>query len=208
MSPRARRFFGCYLPLLLLVGGCASLGLIVYGSQIAFQMVPVRDTAMMPVLEPGWRVLVNNTAFWARDPEPGSIVSLGGPAGQAFRRLYGMPGQTIEARRGVLYIEGEPSRIRDRAHGQLQDFGPLTLGPDEYFVLAEDRAAEDSRSWGPLVREQLYGTALFYMPRGSSALYPVDPTPTPQGRRPGLSPPTPDAGRRGAGKPEHDPRTI
>ncbi len=208
MSPRARRFFGCLLPLVLLAFGCASVALLAYGSQIAFQVLPVRDTAMAPVLEPGWRVLVNNTAFWARDPEPGSIVSLGAPTGQAFRRLVGLPGQTLQARGGTLYIDGQPSRIRDRAHGQLSDFGPLTLGRDEYFVLSEDRSAADSRSWGPIPRDRLYGAALLYLPRGSNAVYPVDPTPTLRPRGGDGPRPTPSVPPRGTGKHEHDSRTV
>lgn len=179
MSPRARRFFGCFLPLVLLLSGCASVGLLVYASQIAIQVITVRDATMSPVLEPGWRVLVNNTAFWAREPEPGSIVSVGSPEGQAFRRLYALPGQTIEARGGEVRIDGFPSTIHNRAHGALADFGPVTLGEGEYFLLAEDRRAADCRSWGPLRRDQLYGTALLYMRPGSTTLYPVDPTPRP-----------------------------
>ena len=48
-----------------------------------------------------------------------------------------------------------------RFQGEPEDFGPLTLAENEYFVLAEDVAALDSRAWGPVAREAIYGIALF-----------------------------------------------
>jgi signal peptidase I len=154
-----------------------------YAGQIVFQLVRIDDQSMMPVLEPGWTVLVNNTAFWAADPLRGSIVSLEGDEGLAFRRLYGVPGDTIEIRAGEVYLNGEPSRVMSRAHGDSGEYPPTELGPGEYFVLAEDRSYADSRDWGPIGRDELFGTALLYFPRGSRSAFPVDPTSTPDTAR-------------------------
>lgn len=179
MSARARRFFGCVLPVALMLFGCGSVTLLAYAGQIVFQLVRVDDRAMMPVLEPGWTVVVNNTAFWAQSPLRGTIVSLAGEDGLVFRRLYGLAGDTIELRDGEVYLNGTKSRVFNRAHNKSEDFGPLELGPDEYFVLAEDRTYDDSREWGPLSRDELYGVAMFYFPQGSRSAYPVDPTAEP-----------------------------
>jgi signal peptidase I len=189
MSPRARRYFGCVLPLVLSVFGCCSLAMLAYAGQVVIQIVPVHDESMAPVLLPGWRVLVNNTAFWAREPELGSIINLGSPAGAAMRRLYALPGSTVQIRDGVITVNGERSRVLNRAHGDLSDYGPVTLGPDEYFLLAEDRNYPDSRTWGPIKRDQLFGVALLYFQEGGWSAYPVDPTPTPGPRlTPGATP--------------------
>ncbi len=181
MSARARRFFGCVLPVAVFVFGCGAMGMLGYAGQIIVQVVRVRDLTMAPVLMPGWTVLVNNTAFWAREPVRGSVVTVGSPNGISFRRVHGLPGETIEIREGKVFIDGEPTKVRDRSHGSGPDYGPVRLGTDEYFVLAEDRNADDSRVWGPARREQLYGVALFYFPEGSHSPYPVAPTPTPEG---------------------------
>lgn len=179
MSARSRRFFGCCLPLTLAICGCGALLMLGYAGQVVLQLVRVSDRSMLPVLQPGWTVLVNNTAFWAQDPLRGSIVSVGSPEGLVFRRVFGVAGDTVEIRDGEVLLDGEPSRIYSRAHGDTDDYGPVTLGPDEYFVLAEDRDFDDSREWGPLARDEMYGVALFYFPRGSRSAFPVDPTPVP-----------------------------
>jgi signal peptidase I len=179
MSARARRFFGCVLPLTLALFGCGAVALLGYAGQIVFQLVRVDDRSMLPVLEPGWTVLVNNTAFWAQRPLRGSIVSLSGEEGIEFRRLFGVPGDTVEILGGEVYLNGEPSRVFNRAHGDASDFGPLELGRDEYFVLAEDRTYDDSREWGPVPGDDLYGVAMFYFPEGSRSPFPVDPTAVP-----------------------------
>lgn len=182
MSARARRFFGCVLPLALAVFGCGAVAMLGYAGQVIVQTVRIRDDAMLPVLEPGWTVVVNNTAFWAQDPIRGNVISVGGPDGLVFRRLYGLPGETVEVKAGQVLIDGQPPKIVDKAHGQGPDYGPTLLGPDEFFVMAEDRDFADSRQFGPLQRHELYGVAMFYFPRGSRTLFTVDPTPTPARR--------------------------
>jgi signal peptidase I len=50
------------------------------------------------------------------------------------------------------------------------EFPPLTLGENQYFVLGDNRqASSDSRSWGPITRDQLVGRVIFrYWPLSRS----------------------------------------
>jgi signal peptidase I len=158
MSPNARRFFGCALPLVLALGGCATCAMVAYASQIFVVVTPARDASMAPVLEPGANVVVDNTAFWSAQPVLSELVWVNSPEGRIFRRVAGRPGETVEVRSGVAVVNGVPLD-QPCASNEGAEFGPLTLGPDEFFVLADDRSQPDSREWGPLTRRDLFGSA-------------------------------------------------
>lgn len=77
------------------------------------------------------------------------------------KRIIGLPGETIAMEDGVVHINGEPldepyldpSRVRYR-----RTMDPRTLGPDEYFVMGDNRdSSNDSRRIGPITRDMLVG---------------------------------------------------
>ena len=106
------------------------------------------------------------------------------------KRIIGLPGETIEATGGTVYINGQPldesaylnqefmqtelneinAAMKDSNTGQSfqygtfqDDFGPVTLGADEYFVMGDNRPkSKDSRysSVGPVTKEQIVGTGM------------------------------------------------
>jgi len=174
VSRRAQRFFGCLLPLTLFVGGCLAFLMVGYAGQVLVQVERVEDAAMEPVLVRGWTVVINNTAFWPEEPWLGAVVSLGSPDGRVMRRIYALPGETVEVRGGEVLVDGRPPPVRDHPHGEGPEFGPLTLGPGEYFVLAEDRSAPDSRTWGPVARERLFGVPTFWYTDDDPTLQPFE----------------------------------
>ena len=155
-----------------------------YAGQVFVQLVETEDAAMAPLLPQGARAFVDATAFWADPPRPGRVVYINSPDGRLLRHLVAQPGDTLEIRRNRLILndlpcdgrphpevmantgnsasdDDEPPTCTFQFQGEPADFGPLTLGEDEFFLLAEDASAADSRSWGPLAREALYGIALF-----------------------------------------------
>ena len=77
------------------------------------------------------------------------------------KRLVALPGDTVEIRDGCLYVNGDlvpdPETL---GSAPRQNYGPITLGEDEYFVLGDHRAAShDSRhsDVGPLPLSMLLG---------------------------------------------------
>ena len=114
------------------------------------------------------RVLANRFIYRFRDPSRGDIVVFETPekavercgAGGTFvKRLVGLPGDRIALARGVLRINGEPvdePYVNGGPPGP--DFAERTLGPDEYFMMGDNRAQScDSREWGPVTRADLIG---------------------------------------------------
>jgi signal peptidase I len=171
MSANARRFFGCFLPLTLAVFGCGALLMLGYAGQIFVQVERVSDAAMTPILDPGWDVIVDNTAHWTTEPERSTIVTIERPDRRVFRRVVGLPGETIEIRNNQVYVNGapcDPSVTREDgtcnpgAAGQATpDLAPITLGPYEYFVMSENWDVPDSRAWGPIARDDIFGIPSF-----------------------------------------------
>ena len=80
------------------------------------------------------------------------------------KRVIGLPGETVEYRQDQLLINGEivEEDFFDYKRSQstngifTQDFGPVTLAEDEYFMLGDNRPySSDSRWYGAFKKEQI-----------------------------------------------------
>lgn len=161
MSPNARRYFGCFLPLVLAVFGCATFFLVGNAGRIVFELRPMPDDSMTPLLRPGWMVFMNNAAYWADDPRVGDIVTVETPDGWALRRIVAVPGERVEVRRGRILVDGLERDPGYNPTGTGTDAEAVTLGDGEYYVMADNREATDSRTWGPIPRSAIFGSAIF-----------------------------------------------
>lgn len=96
------------------------------------------------------------------------------------KRIVGLPNETIEYRDDKLYVNGKyiKESYFDKAYvkkktydGDLNftdDFGPITLKEDEYFLLGDNRGESyDSRFAGPFTRNQIVSKSII-------VLYPFD----------------------------------
>ena len=82
-----------------------------------------------------------------------------------IKRIIGLPGETVQVVDGYVYINGVQL---DEHYGNdvMNEAGlaaePLTLGPDEYFVLGDNRNnSQDSRTAnvGVIHRDEVLGRA-------------------------------------------------
>ena len=78
-----------------------------------------------------------------------------------IKRVYGMPGETIEIDHGKIYIEGKA--IKDEyGIGETSDYAKIKLKDNEYFVLGDNREiSKDSRNLGPIAKQNIKGTTIF-----------------------------------------------
>jgi len=92
------------------------------------------------------------------------------PERDFIKRVIGLPGETLEIRRGQVHIDGapieEPYLSEDEVvlHGAVDDqpeFGPISVPEGHYFVLGDNRDnSQDSRYWGPLPANYVKGRAV------------------------------------------------
>ena len=124
----------------------------------------VQGPSMQPTLETGDRVLVNKLGYRFGEPERGDVVLLHGEEGQLLiKRVAALPGETVAARDGEIYVDGEPLRepYAHRAAPAMLTMEPTTVPPGHVYVLGDNRAnSTDSRYFGPVPQERLVGEAV------------------------------------------------
>ncbi len=128
--------------------------------------VIVQGRSMMPTLQDGDRYLLDRLSYRYRGPRRGELVVLRDPGHEDFavKRVVALPGESVQVKDGVLYINGRPLAEPYLASG-TQTLAPasmeqlLRLGRDQYFVLGDNRAeSEDSRYYGAVKRDWFIGS--------------------------------------------------
>jgi signal peptidase I len=134
-----------------------------------YQPVKVEGTSMMPSLQNDERIFINKFVyrFGISDVGRGDTVVFlypNDPSKSYIKRVIGIPGDTIEIDDGTVIVNGkqlsEPYVAEDN-----RDRIPMakeTVPADRYFVLGDHRSSSnDSRSWGLVPRQYIYGKAVF-----------------------------------------------
>ncbi len=151
----------------LLIGLCIAVPLRLWVVNIA----RIHGGSMLPTLENRDWVLVWRLPCRICGPRRQEVVICHYPGRrtkwcrwipQAFvKRVIGLPGDTIEVIEGVLHVNGEPldePYLDPNRCRYLHDRPPRTLGPDEYFVMGDNRdRSNDSRSVGPIRKKDVRG---------------------------------------------------
>lgn len=132
----------------------------------------IPSTSMYPTLKAGERIVVNKLAYDLHGIHRGDIVVFRTPPGEQshcagqpvpdlVKRVIGLPGNTISARGGQVYITGKLLQEPWLPHVSTTyttTFGPEKVPAGEYFMMGDDRKIScDSRSWGPVKRSYIVG---------------------------------------------------
>jgi signal peptidase I len=135
------------------------------------QQFAVEGESMINTLQDGDRVLVNRLSYRLHDPRRGDVVVLKRFDGNAterdlIKRVIGLPGETVEVRSCVVYIDDRPlvepyldPAVQQR-DGCGSDQAPIEVPDESVFVLGDHRGkSSDSRAFGPVADEFLIGRA-------------------------------------------------
>jgi signal peptidase I len=167
-KPR-RRWRRTILEWLGVIGGGIAIALLVEAFLIQAFWIP--SPSMEPTLDVGDRVLVNKLSYKLHDVHRGDLVVFERPAGAStgqdgeikdlIKRVIAVGGDTIEAREGNVYVNGERLDEDYLEAGTPTDNLPLTTIPEgRVFVMGDNRTnSEDSRIFGPIDENDIVGRA-------------------------------------------------
>ena len=124
--------------------------------------------SMMPTLQVGDRVLVNKLSYDAHSVHRGDIVVFKKPANDyspgvkdLIKRVVGLPGETISAHGGSVYIDGRRLAEPWLPRGETTSAFPSVFIPrGDYFMMGDNRGdSADSRIIGPVTDKLFVGRA-------------------------------------------------
>jgi len=134
-----------------------------------YQPVKVEGTSMMPGLVDNERLFINKFVYklgMSGVQRGDTVVFLfpQDPRRSYIKRVIGLPGDLVEMRRGHVWLNGReldepyvPEQYRDPS-----DMAPTRVPAGRYFVMGDHRSASnDSRAWGTLPAQAIYGKAVF-----------------------------------------------
>src|SRR5579872_6768819 len=132
-----------------------------------YQPVRVEGTSMLPRLEDHDRLFINKFVYRISSIHRGDVVVFHyprDPEKSYIKRVIALPGDRISIERGRVYLNGRllheayvPDEFRD-----MRSMAEMVVPEDSYFMMGDHRSiSSDSREFGPVDRNLIYGKAVF-----------------------------------------------
>jgi signal peptidase I len=198
LSPRRRRH---YLTIFREVVETLLLAVLIFlAVRSTVQNFKVEGSSMLPSLDNGQYIIVNKLAYAQFDlgifdflpffdagddsshhlfgsPERGDVIVFQSPryADRDFiKRIVGVPGDKVEIRDSVVYINDEPLEETYTQGATNCPCGPWYIEEGQYFVLGDHRSnSSDSRQFGSIPEGSIIGKTWFsYWPLSDVGLAP------------------------------------
>ena len=128
----------------------------------------VYGSSMEPNFDTGDYLIVDELTYKLTTPKRGDVVVLRPPMDTTkhyIKRVIGLPGETIDVKGNVVTIinkEHPQGFVLNEPYITFKSDkeSRVTLTSDQYFVMGDNRTVSyDSRSWGPLPKEDITGKA-------------------------------------------------
>ena len=142
-----------------------------------YQPVRVEGTSMLPMLKDQDRLFINKMVYRVEDVHRGDVVVFLYPHDHSksyIKRVIALPGDDLRIDHGEVFVNGKhvvekyvPERFADERSQ------PEAVVPQhEYFVMGDHRSiSSDSRDFGPVDRNLIYGKAAFvYWPMAQAGV--------------------------------------
>lgn len=147
----------------LLIAVAASFVIITF----VYQPVHVEGTSMQPELRDQDRLFINKFVYHFENISRGDVVVFHYPQNPSvsyIKRVIALPGDSLSIEDGQVYVNGKaiaepyvPKRYRDD-----RSMPEVVIPPNDYFVMGDHRSiSSDSRDFGPVPRNLIYGKAAF-----------------------------------------------
>ena len=149
-------------------------------SQTVLANYVIQQDSAVPNFYPNQRVFVDKVAYRFLGLHRGDVVVVHPQQGgeDLFKRVIGLPNESIDIRENQVYINNQPIHETYLASDASSQSGislgilPRTLGPNEFFLMGDNRSySADSRAFGPFSRDKLVGRVwLRYWPLNTFTL--------------------------------------
>jgi signal peptidase I len=147
----------------LLIAAVASVLIITF----LYQPVRVEGTSMLPRLEDSDRLFINKFVYHIESIERDDIVVFRyprDPEKSYIKRVIGLPGDRVRIIHGQVWLNGKPllEPYVPEAYRDTRSMPEITVPDDSYFMMGDHRSiSSDSREFGPVGRDLVYGKAVF-----------------------------------------------
>ena len=124
--------------------------------------IHVEGGSMLPTYKNGIN-FVNRLTYLFRQPRRGDVVTVryAGPSIMLMKRIVGLPGESVGFHRGYVVVNG---KLLSEPYRQLEsdwERDSVTLGPDEYFVVGDNRSMPQAdHTFGIAPRNRIVGNVL------------------------------------------------
>jgi signal peptidase I len=133
----------------------------------AYVLLPIRilGPSMMPTYQENGVNFVNRLAYLRSEPQRGDVVAIryAGEHRLLMKRVIGLPGETIEFRRGQVFIDGTllPEPYLATNYPSFWTIPPKVIEPGRYYVVGDNRTMpEASHVKGQAERRRIVGKIL------------------------------------------------
>ncbi len=185
---RAARSFWRELPVLIFIALVLAVAIKTFVMQAFF----IPSESMLETLHVDDRVLVSKLSYAWGEPDRGDVIVFDDPRGDVgdpesivsrlwrnlaesigirtpqsefIKRVIAIGGDTIEARDGIVLVNGEKiDEFYLPSYASTTDFAPRVVAEGELFVMGDNRQdSVDSRSFGTIAVEDVVGRAFIVM---------------------------------------------
>ena len=167
----ARKIYAFLLDAVQTLLVAAAVFLVIY--MFLFRPFEVNGESMHPNFLNNEYVLTNLVALRLGNPKLGDVVVFKAPPDPEkdyIKRVIGVAGDSVMVKDGDVYLNNQlldessflKSDVKTYAGAFLKEGEPVTVPPDEYFVMGDNRPySSDSREWGFVRQDELIGESFF-----------------------------------------------
>ena len=169
-----RRLGAFFLDILEVIVFAIAIFLFIY--LLVLQPHKIKGDSMQPNFPNGEYLLTDKVSYRFGEAERGDVVVFEPPGSEGeeyIKRIVGLPGEEISVKSGKVYINDAllvesylSETLRTTGGAFLNENSKITVPPDKYFVLGDNRiASSDSRMWGFVEKDKITGRAwIIYWP--------------------------------------------
>ncbi len=132
-----------------------------------YQPVRVEGTSMLPRLEDHDRLFINKFVYHIESIQHGDVVVFHyprDPQKSYIKRVIALPGDRLWIDHGQVWLNGKPLREQyvPEKYRDMRSMAEMVVPDGTYFMMGDHRSiSSDSREFGPVERDLIYGKAVF-----------------------------------------------